>query len=93
MKRLILAACVALCVALRPAQAAGPDFFIEDRAGGSTVDEISTPANTDASIDSTNRNYGILTGKPIVCLDSRYGAISVETIFGKVNGAQVRVTW
>jgi len=93
MKRLILAAGMVVCSVLPSARAAGSDFFTEDRDAGSPVDQISTPASADASIDSDNRNQGILIGKPIVRLDPRYGDICVETIFGKVNGAQVRVTW
>lgn len=93
MKWLILAACLGFCGALPSAQAAGSDFFVENREAGNSAGEVSTSAASEVTVDSGNRNYGILTGKPIVRLDPRYGDICLETIFGKVNGAQVRVTW
>jgi hypothetical protein len=92
MKRLILAACLAVCSWLPSAPAAESDFFI-DRETASATDQTSSPVSSDRSTDSADQNYGILRGRPLVRLDSRYGDICVETVFGKVNGAQVRVTW
>jgi hypothetical protein len=93
MKRLILTACLACCGVLSLAQAAESDFFIEGRETGSAADQASSPGSSNRSTDSGDQDSGILRGGPVVRLDSRYGDISVETIFGKVNGAQVRVTW
>jgi hypothetical protein len=93
MKRLILAGCLAVCGAFSSGQAAQSDFFIDDNGVANAVDETSASASSGRSTDSVNRNSGILTGRTLVRLDARYGDISVETIFGKVNGAQLRVSW
>ncbi len=93
MKRLILTACLAFCGALSLAEAGESDFRSDGREAGSAVDQTSSPVSSDRSADSGDLDYGILRGRTLVRLDPRHGDISVETIFGKVNGAQLRVTW
>ena len=91
MKRLILAAGLALAGSLSSAQA-GRELVIADRESVSVVEDPSTisPGHSDGS---ATQNYGSLTGKPIFRLDPKYGDICVQTVFGKVNGAQIQVTW
>jgi hypothetical protein len=93
MKRLILAASLALAAPWWSAQAAGPDFVIDDREAVSEAEITTDAAGPDRPGDSSNQKYGILSGKPIFRLDPKYGEVCVQTIFGKVNGAQVQVTW
>jgi hypothetical protein len=91
MKRVILAAGLALVGSVWSAQA-GNESVIADRESASLVDDPSTisPGHSDGS---ATQNYGSLTGKPIFRLDPKYGDICVQTVFGKVNGAQLQVTW
>ena len=52
-------------------------------------------SETSAKDDTTTPGgiSGLLVGKPLYRSDLRFADIALEPIFGKVNGAQVSVTW
>lgn len=91
MKRLILTAGLALAGSLWSAQA-GSELVLEGRESASLAEDPSI-ISAGRSDDSATQSYGVLTGKPIFRLDPKYGDICVQTVFGRVNGAQVQVTW
>lgn len=93
MRRFFIAVGLAMALPLWTAQAAGPDLVIEDYDAASVAEETHGSVTSDRAGDPVNQNYGILTGKPIVQLDPKYGDICVQAIYGKINGAQLRVTW
>ena len=93
MKIAVLAVLIAVGMPFAELRAATPEFVLDDRDSASAADEVSSPTDESRAKVDPRQTSGILVGKPIYQVDPKYGDICLQTIFGKVNGAQVRVTF
>jgi len=91
MKTWVLAGLITAAMSFGVARAANPEFALDEN--GNARDEVSSADDSPQQKIDPRQTNGILLGKPIFRLDPKYGDICLQTVFGKVNGAQVRVTF
>ena len=92
MKITVLTVLMAAALPFGALRAGTPEFVLVD-GDSASADEVSGPADASQTRIDPRQTNGILAGKTIFQADPKYGDICLQTIFGKVNGAQIRVTW
>lgn len=93
MKIKALAVLAVTVMPLTGMRAGGREFVIDDRDATNSAEEISSSRISDRPMVDPQHSNGILLGKPIFRLDPKYGDVCLQTVFGNVNGAELRVTW
>ncbi len=91
MKTWVVTGLVTAAMSFTGLLAASPDFVLDEN--GNAGDEISSSDESGQNKVDPRESHGILLGKTLFRLDPKYGDLCLQTIFGKVNGAELRVTF
>ena len=99
MKRLAVGVFIMIAAPLLFSRASDTDLVISNSSGReapvtlSAPDEPSNLSRRSIANGSAGGPAGTLAGYTLFRFDPKYGDISVQPIFGKINGAQICVSW
>ncbi len=98
MKRLAVGLFILISASFSGVRAGDTDFFRSDsfdHASSASVSEgvESNLSGQESSESGAGTASGTLTGYTLWRVDSKYGDILVQPVFGQVNGAQIHISW